>query len=175
MWRFVESIGRVPIYENDLKVATAYIVEDAARIVAAMNAAEAKDAEIAALTYERDVFHSIITENDGPMTKTEELLDAAPEAYQRKLVRELCLSMASFIAEIDANSIDVASYLEQRLSPILMKPAVRALLDVVGKDARQLLGWKRPAEPARKAVCGTCFCGSQRCAYCACPDCCDPR
>ena len=42
MWRFVESIGRVPIYENDLKVATAYIVEDAARIVAAMNAAEAK-------------------------------------------------------------------------------------------------------------------------------------
>lgn len=42
MWRFVESIGRVPIYENDLKVATAFLVEDAARIVAAMNAAEAR-------------------------------------------------------------------------------------------------------------------------------------
>lgn len=74
--------------------------------------------------------------------RTERMLTDAAIEHRRAKVTDLCLSMASFIAEIDASSIDVASYLEQRLGPILRLPAVAMVLDQVGKDGRQLVGWK---------------------------------
>ena len=48
------------------------------------------------------------------------LLDRAGEEYPQKMVRGLCVSVASFIAEIDSSSGDVADYLEQRLGPVIL-------------------------------------------------------
>lgn len=62
---------------------------------------------------------------------------AAADALDQN-VTALCVSMASFIAEIDTSSADVAAYLEQRLDPILRHPNVRILLDRVGKDSCKL-------------------------------------
>lgn len=54
-------------------------------------------------------------------------------------VTALCVSMASFIAEIDKSSADVAAYLEQRLDAILRHPAVRQYLIHATKDTRKLI------------------------------------
>ena len=65
-------------------------------------------------------------------------LSAAPE-----MLRELSLSMASFIAEIDANSVDVAAYIEQRFQPLIplirSDERVRAAIDCIGRDGRKLV------------------------------------
>jgi hypothetical protein len=53
-------------------------------------------------------------------------------------IQALCISLASFIAEIDTSSIKVATYLEQRLRPILSEVS-NDLLDQVGNDGRKLL------------------------------------
>lgn len=46
-------------------------------------------------------------------------LDKAAQERPGELIRSLCVSLASFIAEIDSSSDDVATYLEQRLGPVL--------------------------------------------------------
>lgn len=74
--------------------------------------------------------------------KPEELGQKLTAAGERRLesdMLDICKSMASFIAEIDADSNDVAAYLYQRLNPILRHPAVRLHLDRVGKDGRKLV------------------------------------
>lgn len=62
----------------------------------------------------------------------------APNTYQGGLVRGVCRSAASFIAEIDASSEDVAAYIEQRFGPILCHPRNRSDLEKVATDARKL-------------------------------------
>jgi hypothetical protein len=62
----------------------------------------------------------------------------APNRYQEDLMRDACRSAASFIAEIDASSEDVAAYLEQRFGPILRHPRNRFDLEKVATDARKL-------------------------------------
>ena len=50
---------------------------------------------------------------------TERILKEASETAVDEAVRGVCVSAASFIAEIDASSADVAAYLEQRFGPAL--------------------------------------------------------
>jgi hypothetical protein len=61
------------------------------------------------------------------------------EIKQARLARSICASAASFIADLDANSSDVADYLEQRFGPVLRHPAVRAALAEVAADGRKLV------------------------------------
>lgn len=65
------------------------------------------------------------------------LAKAAEEALDARITA-LCISMASFIAEIDTSSADVAAYLEQRLKHILRNPATRFLLLTAIKDTCKL-------------------------------------
>jgi hypothetical protein len=57
------------------------------------------------------------------------------------LVQECCRSAASFIAEIDSNSEDVAAYLEQRFAVALRAHYFRngrEALEVIAQDGRKL-------------------------------------
>jgi hypothetical protein len=66
--------------------------------------------------------------------KSEELgslLEAESRKADEGLLREIAVSMASFIVKIDASSNDVASYIEQRLAPLV--PLLR--IDVRVQDA----------------------------------------
>jgi hypothetical protein len=74
--------------------------------------------------------------------KPEEFGHKMDELAKRALdnrVTALCISMASFIAEIDKSSADVAAYLEQRLDAILRHPAIREHLIRAAKDERKLI------------------------------------
>jgi len=72
------------------------------------------------------------------MKPAEFMLSEAAARELNEKITDLCKSMASFIAEIDASSADVAAYLEQRLGPLLRHPGIRLFLDDVGRDARKL-------------------------------------
>jgi hypothetical protein len=71
----------------------------------------------------------------------ETLADASRDA-NNALLHEIALSMASFIAAIDANSYDVARYIEQRLAPLIplldVDIRVREALERIGADGRHL-------------------------------------
>ena len=57
------------------------------------------------------------------MSKRDDAVDTLNEAAESRpfeLIRALCISMASFISEIDYSSTLVADYLEQRLGPVLL-------------------------------------------------------
>ncbi|HEY3256933.1 MAG TPA: hypothetical protein VGJ91_23415 [Polyangiaceae bacterium] len=60
-----------------------------------------------------------------------------------QMLYELSLSMASFIAEIDSNSVNVAAYIEQRLQPLIpmirTDERVRAAIERIVKDGRKLV------------------------------------
>lgn len=79
------------------------------------------------------------------------LLADAAERLPGKQVRALCLSCASFIAEIDASSSDVAAYLEQRLGPLLriarLQGGIREF-ELAMQDCRKL-----QTEPAPECTC----------------------
>lgn len=66
------------------------------------------------------------------------MMDKTAEEALHKNVTALCVSMASFIAEIDGSSADVAAYLEQRLKHILRNPSIRFLLLAALKDTNKL-------------------------------------
>lgn len=84
-------------------------------------------------------------------TESELMMQESIDPVLARKVTDLCLSMASFIAEIDASSADVAAYLERRLDPILRHPAVRLLLDRVGQDGRKLVRAPEPGKAEAKA------------------------
>lgn len=62
----------------------------------------------------------------------------------QETLRDLSVSMASYIAAIDSQSADVAAYIEQRLQPLvaLMRTDVRVerAVEQMRDDGRQLLG-----------------------------------
>jgi len=68
-------------------------------------------------------------------------------------LRELALSMASFIAAIDSSSSDVAEYIERRLSPLIelmeIDAKVEEVIDRCGWDGRTLEAMRIGA-PVRK-------------------------
>jgi hypothetical protein len=69
------------------------------------------------------------------------ILDQAAETGPGNELRRLCLSCASFIAEIDMSSTDVAAYLEQRLGGLLLHARQHGGLYVFEracKDSRRL-------------------------------------
>lgn len=78
-----------------------------------------------------------------------ELNALLPEERRKAAAQQLhdiAVSCASFIAEIDANSSDVAAYLEQRLEPLLRlmhgnsrtSARVRTIMERIARDARKL-------------------------------------
>jgi len=69
------------------------------------------------------------------------MLERANEEGVARLVTAACVSAASFIAEIDASSADVAAYLEQRFGVALRAMYLRGgrdALERVALDARKL-------------------------------------
>ena len=69
-----------------------------------------------------------------------EALDRASGQADDDLLRRIGVSMASFIAEIDANSEDVAEYISQRLAPLIplthVDFRVRDVLESIASDGR---------------------------------------
>jgi hypothetical protein len=64
------------------------------------------------------------------MTDEEELLmsiDTTRQYERLGLIRAIAVSVASFIAEIDASSSDVADYIERRLAPLADQPILPTL------------------------------------------------
>lgn len=74
-------------------------------------------------------------------------LDAAHANAPKELLHSIAGSMASFIAEIDASSSDVAAYIEQRLAPLARfvntDARVGQALAAIARDSRKL----PPKEP----------------------------
>jgi len=70
-------------------------------------------------------------------------LDARRLEIAPQMIHDLSVSMASFIAEIDKNSADVAAYIEQRLRPIIpmmrTDERVRAAVETMARDGRKLV------------------------------------
>lgn len=84
-------------------------------------------------------------------------LDAAFLTRAPRKLHDLAVSMASFIAEIDTRSIDVAAYIEQRLQPLvpLMRTDVRVeqAVDQMRNDGRKLCGDDAPPSEPKKKPC----------------------
>jgi hypothetical protein len=78
-----------------------------------------------------------MSEDDGTRP-----FDRTGGALATEEIADLCRSCASFIAEIDSSSEDVAAYLEQRLGPLLR----------IAYFARQPAVWKRVGSDGRKLV-----------------------
>ena len=68
--------------------------------------------------------------------------DRTGGALATETIGSLCRSCASFIAEIDSSSEDVAAYLEQRLGPLLR----------IAYFARQPEAFQRALGDARKLI-----------------------
>jgi hypothetical protein len=70
------------------------------------------------------------------------LLEDERREANSALVHSIAVSMASFIAAIDQNSNDVASYIEQRLAPLIplleIDFRMREALERIRADGRQL-------------------------------------
>lgn len=84
-------------------------------------------------------------------------------------------SMASFIAEIDSSSVDVAEYIAQRLLPLfelterqsITGSELAAVLDLIGNDGRKLhrdacRGCGKPLLPHNSVAADGCPCNSPR-------------
>lgn len=65
-----------------------------------------------------------------------------PENLREYVARRISTSMASFIAEVDGSSSDVAAYIEQRLAPLwdlLYDPRIGPALERIAHDSRRLV------------------------------------
>jgi hypothetical protein len=83
-----------------------------------------------------------MTDEERKRRETMAKLDQAKYDAPPLLLHDVAVSMASFIAEIDANSNDVAAYIEQRLAPLvpMMRTDIRVLDAIarIGADGRKL-------------------------------------
>jgi len=78
-----------------------------------------------------------------PAIQHEGEVEICHDDYHRTAIDALCRSAASFIAEIDASSEDVAAYLRQRFGELFALACSdhREAFDRCGQDARKLVGW----------------------------------
>jgi hypothetical protein len=76
---------------------------------------------------------------------TVDMLARAAQEYPHQLVRGVCRSAASFLAEIDSSSEAVAEYLEQRFGAALLASG-RRHLDEIAQDNRR---GRMPSKPER--------------------------
>lgn len=89
------------------------------------------------------------------MTSEEQRGARGPQGDRKReggvLIRSIAVSMASFIAEIDSSSSDVADYIEQRLQPLAEYFGARSpLLRRVAADTRKLKRDPTAVQPARR-------------------------